>query len=282
MNIPLSFNGTHFDIFLSNHTIMRSLLLSFCIMGFALSSAGQALRKINQTAFKKGELLEYDASYGFFDAAKATLEILADSEDINGRSTMHIVGKGKSLGTFNWFFEVEDRYESYIDEEAIVPWKFVRHVREGGYALDRDILFDQYKKKAKVVQKDTTEHKITLNSQDLISAFYYARTLDLQNAKIGDMFSINTFFDKEMYPLKIKFLGREEIETDLGEFNCLKFRPIVEEGRVFDEEEDMTIWISDDSNKVPIRLKTDLLIGSVKMDLVKYKNLIAPLNEVVD
>lgn len=262
---------------------MRSFIFSIsCIVGLSISSTAQSLRTINQTAFKKGEYLEYDASYGFFDAAKATLEILPASENIDGRNTMHIVGKGKSLGTFNWFFTVEDRYESYIDEEAIVPWRFIRHVREGGYKLDREIIFDQKENNAKVIQGETEEFKISMNTQDLISAFYYARTLDLQNAKVGDLFLINTFFDKEMYPLQIKFLGKEEIETDLGEFNCLKFRPIVEKGRVFDEEEDMTLWISDDVNKVPIRLKTDLLIGSVKLDLVKYKNLMGPLNEVID
>ena len=120
------------------------------------------------------------------------------------------------------------------------------------------------------------------NTQDLLSAFYYARTLDLQNAEIGQEFVINTFFDREMYPLKIKFLGKEEVETKLGEFNCLKFRPMVEKGRVFKEEEDMTLWISNDSNKVPIRLKANLLVGSIKMDLVEHKNLSDPLNQIDD
>ena len=86
----------------------------------------------------------------------------------------------------------------------------------------------------------------------------------------------------EMYPLKIKFLGKEEIETKLGEFKCLKFRPMVEKGRVFKEEEDMTLWISDDENKVPIRLKADLLVGAIKMDLIEFKNLCEPLNKIDD
>ena len=118
------------------------------------------------------------------------------------------------------------------------------------------------------------------NTQDLLSAFYYARTLDLQNAKTGQEYVINTFFDREMYPLKIKFLGKEIVKTKLGRFSCLKFRPLVEEGRVFKEEEDMTIWISDDANKVPIRVKSNLLVGSINMDLVEYENLVGPLNEV--
>ena len=257
------------------------------ILGFVPSQKNirqgtNSLRKIEQSSFKKGELLKYDVSYGFFDAAKATLEISPKSKIINGRETMHIVGKGKSTGALRWFFKVNDHYETYIDEKAILPWKFIRHVREGGYKLDRDIEFNQNLNKATVFQKDTINYNIKPNSQDLLSAFYYARTLDLQNAEIDQEFVINTFFDREMYPLMIKFLGREKIETKLGEFNCLKFRPMVEKGRVFKEEEDMTLWISDDNNKVPIRLKADLLVGAIKMDLIEYKNLTRSLNEVTD
>ena len=240
------------------------------------------LRKVNQRSFKKGEFLQYDVHYGFFDAAEATLEVEPSAKSINGRKTMHVVGKGKSKGALRWFFKVDDRYETYIDEEAILPWRFERHIREGDFELDRSINFDQFKNKATVFQKDTKDYKVKPNTQDLLSAFYYARTLDLQSAKLGQEFVINTFFDMEMYPLKIKFLGREEVSTPMGDFNCLKFRPMVEKGRVFKEEEDMTLWISDDANKVPIRLKTDLLIGSIKMDLVKTKNLSAPLNGELD
>lgn len=240
------------------------------------------LRSLDQTSFKKGEFLQYDVSYGFFDAAQATLEVKPSAKEINGRQTMHVVGQGKSKGALRWFFKVDDRYETYIDEEAILPWKFVRHIREGDFALDRSINFNHYEHKATVLQKDTKNYQVKPNTQDLLSAFYYARTLDLQSAKLGQEFIINTFFDREMYPLKIKFLGKEEVSTPMGDFNCLKFRPMVEKGRVFKEEEDMTLWISDDANKVPIRLKTNLLIGSIKMDLVKTKNLSSPLNGELD
>ena len=240
----------------------------------------EPIRKLNQTAFKKGEFLGYDVSYGYFSAAKATLEIANVSKKINGRNTFHIIGQGKSVGALNWFFKVEDRYETYVDEEAILPWKFIRHVREGGYELDRDIRFNQYLNTATVKQNGYKDYDVDPNTQDLLSAFYYARTLDMQDAEIGQEFIINTFFDREMYPLKFKFLGPEVVETNLGTFNCLKFRPMVEKGRVFKEEEDVTLWVSDDANKVPIRVKSDLLVGSIEMDLVEYENLVNPLNQV--
>jgi len=131
-----------------------------------------------------------------------------------------------------------------------------------------------------VIENGNKHFKVEPNTQDLLSAFYYARTLDMVNIRVGQEFEIQTFFDREMYPLKFKYLGKEVVKTKLGSFNCLKFRPMVEKGRVFKEEEDMTLWVSDDQNKVPIRLKTDLLVGSIEMDLVEYKNLVRPLNKL--
>jgi hypothetical protein len=131
-----------------------------------------------------------------------------------------------------------------------------------------------------VIENGNKHYKVEPNTQDLLSAFYYARTLDMVNIRVGQEFEIQTFFDREMYPLKFKYLGKEVVKTKLGSFNCLKFRPMVEKGRVFKEEEDMTLWVSDDQNKVPIRLKTDLLVGSIEMDLVEYKNLVKPLNKL--
>ena len=255
------------------------LTLPFKNNDISLKANLDPIRTVKQNAFKKGEFLRFDVSYGVFDTAEATLEIKKNTEKIGLRNTMHVVGKGWSKGALSWFFKVEDRYETFIDEDAILPWKFIRHVREGGYELDREILFNQYSDKAFVFQNDKKEYQVTPNTQDLLSAFYYARTLDLQNANVGQEFMINTFFDREMYPLKIKFLGKEIIKTKLGRFSCLKFRPLVEQGRVFKEEEDMTIWISNDANKVPIRVTSDLLVGSINMDLVEYKNLIHPLSQ---
>lgn len=266
------------------HTI--SIISSVCLLTFTTGNINKQndaqtdpIRTIEQTAFKKGEFLRFDVSYGYFDTAEATLEIKKTSKKVNWRNTMHIIGKGWSKGALSWFFKVEDRYETFMDEEAILPWKFIRHVREGGYELDRNISFNHYSNKATVYQNDKEEYAVEPHTQDLLSAFYYARTLDLQNATSGQEFVINTFFDREMYPLKIKFLGKEVVKTKLGRFNCLKFRPMVEKGRVFAEEEDMTIWISDDANKVPIRVTSDLLVGSINMDLVEYKNLTHPLVE---
>ena len=260
---------------------MKHFLGFFVLIFFVPVTLAQELRALKQEAFKRGEVLRYTASYGLVDAARAELRIISENRVLSGRSTYHMVGTGKSLGAFNWFFKVDDRYETYMDESALVPWVFLRRVHEGGFILKRNIYFNQSKKTLRVKNlKDSTDRDFVAepNVQDLLSTFYFARTLDLQHATEGQEFTITTFFDNEHYPMKIRFLGRERVKTRLGTFNCLKFSPLLQEGRVFKEKEDMTIWLSDDQNKVPIRLQSNLLIGSIKLDLESYESLMVPLN----
>jgi hypothetical protein len=166
---------------------------------------------------------------------------------------------------------VRDRYETYLDKDAMLPWLFVRRVDEGGYKFSQDYAFNHYTKKVDIGNNEKFD--VPVGVQDMVSAFYAARNLDLSNAKPGDLFSITCFVDKEIWPLKIKFIGKETIDTDLGKYRCLKFRPIVQKGRVFKKEEDLNVWISDDDNHLPMRVKADVLIGSIKMDITGAKNL---------
>ncbi|MFT6745830.1 MAG: hypothetical protein ACJAZ2_000168 [Glaciecola sp.] len=262
------------------HKTLAVCVMLFCSAGVIKS---QVLRTVKHQSFKRGEVLEYKASYGVVDAARAKLTVMSDPVMIGKRSTYHVVGTGKSLGALAWLFKVEDRYESFIDDQAMVPWVFLRRVREGGFRMKRNIYFNQYQHTAKVKKlKDNSKKKydINPNTQDLLSSFYFARTLDLRNATVGQEFTIPTFFDHENYPMKLKFLGKDTVKTDLGRFACLKFVPLLQEGRVFKARESMTIWLSDDQNKVPIRLKTELLIGSIKLDLDSYRGLMGPISEI--
>lgn len=230
---------------------------------------------LNNEAFKRGEMLSFRLHYGIIDAGVATLAITDEVKEIGGRKTMHVVGVGSSRGAFDFFYKVRDRYETYIDEKAIVPWLFVRRVNEGGYKIEQDYVFNHYDDKVNVGNGETI--KVEPNMQDMLSAFYHARALDLSSAKPGDIFSINCFMDKEVWPLKIKFIGRENVKTDAGTFRCLKFRPIVQKGRVFKKEEDLNVWITDDKNHIPVKGQADVLVGSIKMELTGYKGLANPV-----
>lgn len=222
-------------------------------------------------AFKEGEVLTYRMHYGLINAGVAVLEVKPEIIEISGRKVYHIVGSGYTIGSTDWFFKVRDRYETYMDKDAMLPWLFVRRVEEGGYKFSQDYAFNHYTKKVDIGNNEKMD--IPFGIQDMVSAFYSARNLDLSNAKPGDLFSITCFVDKEIWPLKIKFVGKETIDTDIGKYRCLKFRPIVQKGRVFKKEEDLNVWISDDNNHLPMRVKADVLVGSIKMDITGAKNL---------
>jgi hypothetical protein len=245
--------------------------LTFLSLVYSLvAGQGDAMRKVENKAFKAGEVLEYRVHYGFMDAGIARLEIQNDLKPIGTRNCFHIIGTGKSVGAFDWFFKVRDRYESFLDSQALVPWLFLRNIEEGTYKKIQNVSFNHAKKTA-------TSEKATVatpeNVQDLVSSYYFARTLDYSNAKPGDLFAFDAYFDDEIIPMKLKFVGREKIKTKSGTFNSLKFHPQLLVGRVFKDADDMTIWVSDDENKVVIRAEAEILVGSVKMDLKDYSGL---------
>jgi hypothetical protein len=230
------------------------------------------------TAFKEGEVLTYRMHYGPVNAGIAILEVKPDIMTINGRKVYHIIGNGYTTGATDWFYKVRDRYETYMDKDALIPWHFVRRVDEGGYKFRQDYSFNHYLKKVDI--GNNQKFDVPPGVQDMVSAFYMARNFDLSQAKEGDVFNLPCFVDKELWPLNIRYIGKEVIETDIGNYRCLKFQPIVQKGRVFKKDEDMTVWISDDLNHIPMRAKANVLVGSIKMDITSVKNLNNPSSKV--
>ena len=237
-------------------------------------SPADSLTKVKNDAFKRGEKLKYRMHYGFINAGEALLQVLDENKQIGGRNTLHILGLGYTNSSFDWMFLVRDKYESYIDEEAIVPWLFIRRVNEGGYKIDQNQIFNHYKN---TMDMDGKKFDVPDGVQDMISAFYYARTIDFSNAKDGDVFEFPCFVDDQVWPLRMKYMGKETIKSDIGKIRCIKFHPVVQKGRVFKKEEDLNAWISDDNNRIPIRAEAKILVGSIKMDLTEYSGLASPL-----
>jgi hypothetical protein len=166
--------------------------------------------------------------------------------------------------------KVEDRFESYLDKEALLPWKFVRRTHEGSYIKHDDVYFDYDKMTATSRQM---ERSIPGDLQDMVSAFYYMRTLDFDTAEAGDEYHIQFYLDDSLYNSRIVFLGREKVETELGVFPCLKFKPQVATGEVFTEQYPMVLWITDDKNKILVLGKSGVYVGSVTVELVKFSGL---------
>ena len=257
--------------------LFAAVYLSGTAFNIQNNNSPEAFTPKKNDAFKKGEVLTYRLHYGAIDAGTATLEVTQDEREFGGRPTYHVVGIGKSTGAFDWFFKVRDRYESYIDQEALVPMAFIRRVNEGGYIINQNYVYNHYKKQVISEGKVFDVPKDIDDVQDMISAFYYARCIDFSKAKAGNIYTVNSFVDNEIFPLKIKYIGKETISTSLGKFKCILFRPVIQKGRIFKDEEDLNVWISDDANRIPIRAQANILVGSVKMDLKDYKGIAHPM-----
>jgi hypothetical protein len=229
----------------------------------------------SQKAFQDGEWFKFRIHYGPFNASYATIGV--NETSLNNKKVYHIVGKGKSTGLLHLFFKVDDNYESYVDKRTGLPYRFIRKIDEGGHTKDLQIEFDQDNNKAEVFDKKHNEKKTFTtekNVHDMLSAFYFVRNdINPSNLKVGDELHLNMFFDKENHDFKLKFLGKEVLSTKFGKIATLKFRPYVMAGRVFKEKESLTFWISDDKNKIPVKIQADLAVGSLAADLEEFKGL---------
>ncbi|WP_167598530.1 DUF3108 domain-containing protein [Leeuwenhoekiella sp. ZYFB001] len=238
-----------------------------------------------EAAFQDGEWFRFRISYsGWWKAGEATLSVT--NEILKGKPVYHVKGKGVTTGMTKLFFGVEDYYETYIDKKTTLPYRFIRKIDEGGHTKDKIIDFNQQSNVATVNDKKHNEVKTFQtepNIHDMVSAFYYLRnSIDSENLKDGDETVINMFFDQENFKFKLKFLGREEVKTKFGKVKALIFRPYVQAGRVFKEKESLTVWISDDQNKIPLQIKADLAVGSLKADIDAYKGLKHPFYIIQD
>lgn len=249
---------------------MKNSILFIFVITFTALSFGQEQPK----AFKGGEWLRYKMSYsGWMRAGSAILEV--EETELNNKKVLHAKGTGWTSGMIKWFFKVDDIYQSYFDRDTVKPYLFKRKIDEDGYKKDRQVTFNQETNQAYVqdfIKKKDTTIAVT-NVQDMLSSFYYLRNKDVRNFKIGDEIVIDMFLDAQIYRFKLRFLGRELLKTKFGKVKTLKFRPIVQSGRIFKAEESVTIWVTADANKIPIKMEASLAVGSLRADLEAYKGL---------
>ncbi|MGZ9677056.1 DUF3108 domain-containing protein [Flavobacterium sp. GNP001] len=228
-----------------------------------------------EDAYTTGEWFKLRIHYGFVNAGYATLEVKDAS--LNSKKTHHIIGKGYTVGMSRFFFKVDDLYETYIDKETRNPYQFVRKINEGGYTKNQEGFINQNANKVTVKDyKNKTEKSFSIpkNTQDILSTFYYLRNHpNIDKLNVGESIAVDMFFDDETTKFRLKFIGRENINTKFGVVPAMIFRPLVQSGRVFKEQESVTVWISDDDNKLPLRVKASLAVGSIKADLDAYKGL---------
>lgn len=239
-------------------------------------AAGGVFGQKTEPAFEPGEWLKFRMHYLFLNASYATLHV--KNAKIENKDVYHVVGHGETTGFASLFFKVDDNYESYFDKLSGKPYRFVRKINEGGYTKDIEINFDHEQDKA-VLNDKKNKKKLNFEIQDeihdLVSAFYFLRNnYDAKDLIKGESIGMKLLYDDDgVFDFKLKYLGKEVLNTKFGKVECHKFRPLVQSGRVFKEEESLSLWVSNDNNKIPIRIKADLAVGSIKADLDGYNGL---------
>ena len=261
---------------------MRTAIAYICFLLLLIPQgmiAQDSIPYVDEIPFQRGERGKFRIYYDSWltsgiSAGIGIISIKDDVRQFNGRNTFHMEVIGRSVGFFSWFFKVDDRFESFVDEETIVPYHFIRQTHEGSYKYDDEVDFDH---ENNIAKSRRTEKPIPPNIQDIVSAFYYMRTIDFSDIEEGQEYMINFYLDDSAYVSKIIYLGKEIVETRLGKFRCLKFKPMGAQGEIFQEPYPMTLWVTDDRNKAPILVKSAVIVGSVKIELVKIEGLKYPM-----
>ena len=242
------------------------------LLVFLISCSAFSQKKGN--AFKAGEFLKFKITYGLLSAGFITLEVNSVSK--NKMNLFHVNGKGWTNGVVDLVFSVNDNYQTYFDKHTSRPYHFIRKVDEGGYIKNKEIYFDFQDHQAKVIdhKRDSQNYFFIQNDvQDMLSSLYYLRDLNFDALTSGDIIRFNMFFDEQMNKINLRFKGREYIQTKFGKVKTLVFKPMVQTGRVFKDKETVTLWITDDKNKLPIKVKANILVGSIKAELIEFNGL---------
>jgi hypothetical protein len=248
--------------------------------GFQAKAPDDNACGIKNSTFKAGEQVSYIVYYNvaglYIDAGNATFT--STLEKLNNKPVYHIIGDGKTNSSYDWIYKVRDKYETFLDTATLQPMKFLRSVEEGGYKKYENVTFNHNSKTAV-----TTEgvYKIPDCVQDVLSSVYYARNIDFSKYKTDDKIPFKLFLDNEVYDMYIRLLGRETVKTKYGKFKAIKFRPLLIKGTIFEGGEKMTVWVSDDANRVPLRIESPIVVGKIKVDMMSHNNLRYPLTSLI-
>ncbi len=237
---------------------------------FLVVSGQYEMKLARISPFKPGESFKYSIRYGPIHGGEATVKLKLVK--YKGNTVYNAKVLAATVGIADKLFKVREHYESFFDPVSIKPIKAIRNVREGNYKVYNEVYFSLEDSALYSLESDSV-HKVPPHILDMVTALYFVRSLDYEDLNPGDSLNIITFFDDEIFPFPLRYRGKELIKTKLGDVQCLRFDPVVGTGRIFETEDDMTIWFSDDKNLIPMRVRFDLIVGSIKCDLSEYSGL---------
>lgn len=228
----------------------------------------QPLSMVNR--FKDGEILRYKIKYGFIQGGVASASIKLTK--YKGNLVYHAVITGNTTGIADKIFKVKDTYESYFDTTSLLPLKAIRNIKEGNYRYYNEIYYNHENSTIYNKRLDSII-KVPSGIMDMTSALYYLRNVEMHKLKKGDAVEVITYFGDEVFPFKIRYSGIEYVILNKKKIKCHRFDPVVEPGRIFKSENDMTVWMSADKNQIPIIIRFDMWVGAIYCELESFESL---------
>jgi len=249
---------------------MKKLLIGLgfvAVLGTGFSFVN-AYRRVVNNSFGPGEHLEYRVHYGFLNAAEATVDVSPTLYKVNDRPCYRVNVDGRTVGAFDLVTRIRDTWRSYIDTSAILPQKFYTNLQENDYRKEENITFNHATNTVKAEERTERDvFHVPDNVHDLISGYYFLRTIDFTHIANGQVLEVPAFYDDMVYNMKVRYRGRQVLKTKQGKINVIRLHPVLPSNKLFKEEESIRIFVSDDINKIPVKVEVDLWVGSMVMDL---------------
>lgn len=264
--------------------MVRAGIAHFCLilllLGVVPSAVAQQLPHLKEPSFQAGEELQYRLRYGIVSAATGTLRVTGQQlQFAAGKKSIHLQAFGRTSSAFSMLFTVDNEYNSYIDPETFLPYYYTENIREGSYRRDDLVNFNHATRT--VSGKKGVFKSPSAQTFDLLSAYYFARNLDLSRIRPGHTFKLSYFLNDEIATLGIEYIGTETIDTPLGKLECLKFSPEIKPGRIFKKDSRLYLWVTNDGNRIPVKAQVEILVGSVTLELLSAKGLKYPLGQKI-
>ncbi|MHB1922484.1 MAG: DUF3108 domain-containing protein [Chitinophagaceae bacterium] len=260
---------------------MKKLILFCFLLGVhGFSNAQEQFCGIRNHSFLAGENLTFKVYYNagsiYIGAGQASFT--TSLEVLNGKPVYHIIGTGRTFSFYDWFFKVRDKYETFLDTFNLLPVKFIRNVNEGGFKIYNNVTFHQ---RLGTAISTHGVFQVPHCIQDVLSSIYYARNIDFDDYHPGDKIPFSIFLDDEVYHIYIRYLGKVKVSTRYGTFNALELKPLLIQGTIFKGGEQMTVWVSDDADHLPLRISSPISVGNIIVDMVNYAHLRYPLTSMI-
>ncbi len=254
------------------------IMLSVAVLALVGFRATDSYRRVVNTSFGPGEHLEYRVHYGFISAAEARVDVAPSLYTVNGRPCYQVNVFGRTTGAFDLVKRVRDTWRSYIDTSAILPQKFYTNIQESSYRKEENMTFNHANNTVKAEERTEKDlFKVPDNVHDFVSSYFFLRTIDFNRMGIGQIIELPAFYDDTVYNLKVQYRGKETIKTKFGQVKAIKLSPVMANNNFFKGQDALLVWVSDDVNKVPLKVQVELSVGSLDMDIKSATGLKQPI-----